>query len=84
MARIVLDGVTKVFGSEVVAVNDMSLDIRDGEFMVLVGPSRVREVHDPAPLGRPRGRYGRRDFHRRPAGDGPAAEGARGRAGPER
>jgi ABC-type cobalamin/Fe3+-siderophores transport system ATPase subunit len=39
MARIVLDGVTEMFGSEVVAVNDMSLDIRDGEFMVLVGPS---------------------------------------------
>ncbi|MBI2237515.1 MAG: ATP-binding cassette domain-containing protein [Actinobacteria bacterium] len=39
MARIVLDGVTKVFGSDVVAVNDMSLEIGDGEFMVLVGPS---------------------------------------------
>jgi multiple sugar transport system ATP-binding protein len=39
MAKIVLDGVTKVFGSEVVAVNDVSLEIRDGEFMVLVGPS---------------------------------------------
>jgi multiple sugar transport system ATP-binding protein len=38
MAGIVLDGVTKVFGS-VVAVNDVSLDIADGEFMVLVGPS---------------------------------------------
>jgi multiple sugar transport system ATP-binding protein len=39
MARIVLDGVTKVFGSNIVAVNDVSLEIRDGEFMVLVGPS---------------------------------------------
>ena len=39
MSRILLDGVTKVFGSEVVAVNDVSLDISDGEFMVLVGPS---------------------------------------------
>jgi len=39
MARIVLDGVTKVFGNEVVAVNAVSLEIRDGEFMVLVGPS---------------------------------------------
>jgi multiple sugar transport system ATP-binding protein len=39
MARIVLDGVTKVFGSDVVAVNDVSLEIVDGEFMVLVGPS---------------------------------------------
>jgi multiple sugar transport system ATP-binding protein len=39
MAGIVLDGVTKVFGDDVIAVNDVSLDIGDGEFMVLVGPS---------------------------------------------
>ena len=39
MARIVLDGVTKVFGTDVVAVDDVSLEIADGEFMVLVGPS---------------------------------------------
>ena len=39
MAKIVLEGVTKVFGSDVVAVNDVSLEIGDGEFMVLVGPS---------------------------------------------
>jgi multiple sugar transport system ATP-binding protein len=39
MAGIVLDGVTKVFGADVVAVDDVSLDIGDGEFMVLVGPS---------------------------------------------
>jgi multiple sugar transport system ATP-binding protein len=35
----VLEGVTKVFGGDVVAVNDVSLEIGDGEFMVLVGPS---------------------------------------------
>jgi multiple sugar transport system ATP-binding protein len=39
MAEIVLEGVTKVFGSDVIAVNDISLEIADGEFMVLVGPS---------------------------------------------
>ena len=39
MAKIVLEGVTKVFGSDVVAVNAISLEIGDGEFMVLVGPS---------------------------------------------
>jgi len=39
MAKIVLEGVTKVFGADVVAVNDVSLEIGDGEFMVLVGPS---------------------------------------------
>ena len=39
MARILLDGVTKVFGSDVVAVDRVSIEIKDGEFMVLVGPS---------------------------------------------
>ena len=39
MARILLDGVTKVFGSDVVAVDHVSMEIADGEFMVLVGPS---------------------------------------------
>ena len=39
MARILLDGVTKVFSSEVVAVDHISMEIADGEFMVLVGPS---------------------------------------------
>jgi multiple sugar transport system ATP-binding protein len=39
MARIVLDHITKVFGNDVVAVDDVSLEIADGEFMVLVGPS---------------------------------------------
>ena len=39
MAQIMLEGVSKVFGDDVVAVNDVSLKIDDGEFMVLVGPS---------------------------------------------
>ena len=39
MAEIVLDRVSKVFGGSVKAVDDVSLRIEDGEFMVLVGPS---------------------------------------------
>ena len=40
MARIVLQNVTKVFGGgETLAVDDVSIEIGDGEFMVLVGPS---------------------------------------------
>ncbi len=39
MAQIVLERVSKVFGDDVIAVNDVSLEIGDGEFMVLVGPS---------------------------------------------
>ena len=34
-----LHGVTKVFGEDVVAVNDVDLEIRDGEFFSLLGPS---------------------------------------------
>src|SRR5450432_2960244 len=39
MAQIVLDGVDKVYAGGMKAVSDLNLDIRDGEFMVLVGPS---------------------------------------------
>ena len=39
MAEIVLDGVTKVYGTDTVAVKDLDLLINDGEFIVLVGPS---------------------------------------------
>ena len=39
MAGIVLERVSKVFASDVIAVDDLSLEIGDGEFMVLVGPS---------------------------------------------
>src|SRR6188508_839996 len=38
MATVTFDHVWKKFG-EVVAVNDLALEIQDGEFMVLVGPS---------------------------------------------
>jgi multiple sugar transport system ATP-binding protein len=39
MAQIVLDEVTKVYVGGVKGVDTLSLDIADGEFMVLVGPS---------------------------------------------
>src|SRR6201992_306030 len=39
MARIALDHVEKVYSGGVKALDDMSLEISDGEFMVLVGPS---------------------------------------------
>jgi multiple sugar transport system ATP-binding protein len=39
MAQIVLDQVDKVYPGGVKAVDGLSLDIADGEFMVLVGPS---------------------------------------------
>ncbi len=39
MGRIELDRVTKTYPNGVGAVRDISLDIRDGEFMILLGPS---------------------------------------------
>ena len=39
MAEIVLDGVTKRFADGFEAVKKMSLDVADGEFIILVGPS---------------------------------------------
>ena len=39
MASVTYEHVTKRFAGETLAVNDLSLEILDGEFMVLVGPS---------------------------------------------
>src|SRR3984893_5945880 len=39
MAQITIDKIDKVYSGGVKAVDEFSLDIKDGEFMVLVGPS---------------------------------------------
>ena len=39
MGEIVIDRVTKVFPNGFRAIDDVSLTVGDGEFMVLVGPS---------------------------------------------
>ncbi|MGW2200200.1 ATP-binding cassette domain-containing protein, partial [Streptosporangium sp. NPDC001682] len=39
MASIVLSKVDKIYAGGVKAVNGLDLEIKDGEFMVLVGPS---------------------------------------------
>ncbi|GAB3901203.1 hypothetical protein GCM10027612_64170 [Microbispora bryophytorum subsp. camponoti] len=39
MASIVLNNVDKIYAGGVKAVNGLNLEIKDGEFMVLVGPS---------------------------------------------
>ena len=39
MAQIVLDHVDKVYAGGVKALDDLNLEVKEGEFMVLVGPS---------------------------------------------
>ncbi len=39
MATVTLKNVSKIYESSVAAVDDVSLDVKDGEFLVLVGPS---------------------------------------------
>jgi multiple sugar transport system ATP-binding protein len=39
MAQIILEHVEKVYSGNVKALDDLNLDVKDGEFMVLVGPS---------------------------------------------
>ncbi|GAA4238212.1 sn-glycerol-3-phosphate ABC transporter ATP-binding protein UgpC [Actinomadura meridiana] len=39
MAAITMKNIVKKYGDGFPAVNDVSLDVRDGEFMILVGPS---------------------------------------------
>ncbi len=39
MATVSLEGVNKVYDNGFQAIHDLSLDINDGEFLVLVGPS---------------------------------------------
>ncbi len=39
MATVTFDHLFKRYGDEVIAVNDLNLEVQDGEFLVLVGPS---------------------------------------------
>lgn len=39
MAKVTLEGINKVYDNGFHAIHDVNLDIKDGEFMVLVGPS---------------------------------------------
>ena len=80
MAKIVFEGVTKEFGGEVIAVDDLAGDRRRR----VHGPRRsvgVREVDDPPTARGPRGGDGRRDLDRRRPGDRPEPQGTRRRDG---
>ncbi len=53
MADVRLQGVRKTFG-ETVAVEALDLDVKDGEFVVLLGPTGAGKTTTPAPDRRPR------------------------------
>ena len=65
MAELVLDNVDKVYDNGFYAVKDLSLDVEDGEFLVLVGPVGLREDDRPADGRRSRGDHRWHDEHRR-------------------
>ena len=48
MAAVTLDRVTKIYPNGFQAVTDLSLELVDGEFLVLVGPLGLRQVDRPA------------------------------------
>ena len=45
MASLSFQGVAKRYGNNAPVVSDLDLDVRDGEFMVLVGPLGLRQEH---------------------------------------
>jgi multiple sugar transport system ATP-binding protein len=75
MGRIVLEHVSKEFPGGVQAVRDVSLEIGDGEFMVLVGPSgcgkttALRMVAGLEPISEGAVRIGERVVNNLPARD---------------
>jgi ATPase subunit of ABC transporter with duplicated ATPase domains len=81
MARIELDHVTKLYPGGVPAVNDLSLDVPDGDFMVFVGPSGSGKSTAPRMIAGAGGRLLREDPHRRAGGQRPVAQGPRHRHG---
>ena len=75
MAPITLEKVTKVYPNGFKAVTELNLDVADGEFMVLVGPSGLRQDDGAAHGGRPRGHHRGVLAHRRPRRERRLAEG---------
>ena len=65
MAAIEMKNIVKKYGDGFPAVNDVSIDVADGEFMILVGSVRMREVHPAADDRGSGGHHQGRDGHRR-------------------
>ena len=81
MATVTFDHLTKRYSAEVIAVNDLNLEIADGEFLVLVGPSGCGKTTAPAHGRRAGGDHRRQALHRRPGRQRRPAQGPRHRHG---
>ena len=68
MAEITMKNIVKKYGDGFLAVNDVSLDIADGEFMILVGPSGCGKSTLLRMIVGPGGHHLRRPAHRRRSG----------------
>lgn len=65
MASVTFDKATRLYpGGDKPAVDQLELEIQDGEFLVLVGPSGCGKSTSLRMLGRPGGRQRRRHPHR--------------------
>ena len=71
-AKIEIEHLTKRFvtesGEPFTAIRDVSLTVEPGEFCAIVGPDRVRQVHDARPGVGPRTAQRRLGAGRRPRG----------------
>lgn len=65
MAEVVLDKICKSFGGKFHVIKDLSLTVRDGEFLILVGPSGCGQIHGPSHDRRAGGHHQRHAEHRR-------------------
>ncbi len=53
MAEVIFNKLEKVYSNGFKAVHGIDLKIADGEFMVIVGPLRLRQIDHPAHAGGP-------------------------------
>ena len=81
MAPVSMEKVNKVYENGFHAVKDLSLDIGDGEFMVLVGPSGCGKTTALRMVAGPGGHHQRHPAHRREGGQRRDAQGTRHRDG---
>lgn len=68
MSKIVLDNVRKSYGGNIEVIKGVSLEIADGEFVVLVGPSGCGKSTLLRMIAGPRKHHFRHHFHRRARG----------------